>query len=1186
MKPHGPSSIISYVQYYVIFLIGIMLAPASFANEKRIYQVLQGDDDAEEYINHASKLGEVDLNSSDLELGQEKSKQNTAQLVGVRFQNIELDADTEILSAYIQFTVDETKNNDPFTVTIKAQAHDNAPAFSQTTGNISSRATTSNIVEWSNEPRWNDKHSLKRSPDIKALVKEVISRDGWKKGNAMSFLIEGYGTRTAESYEGSMSHLDVNDYAPQLIITVPSRVSFQVNSSNSDAEERIKTGKVSTTSSDLEIGYEKQADKYAQLTGTRFTDVSLPKGATILSASVQFAQDESKNNNPFSVSIYGEATADADVYRKNKKDISKRTRTKHSVRWENVADWTVLHEAGQAQKTPDLTAIIQEIVDQPDWKEGNSLALMFEGVGTRTAESFDGSSSLAPVLNVTFVGELTSPSVDKVRLVWVQDPTTTMTIVWDQLRGSNATVYYAPYNGQTCSTDLNTYTKQQPVESVISAYDMNNARATISGLNPDSAYQFVIADSETVSDCMWFRTAPATPKPFTFISGGDSKSSGNALEVGRWSNQMVSKVRPLFVLFTGDFNSGNGTNAARWKQWLSDWSTLTRSSDGRMYPIIPMHGNHEDGDFSVLYKLFAAGNDDPAQSSDYTYYALTFGGDLLRVYNLNSQLWLNHKKTAHTIQNQWFENDLKNSQHLALRIAGYHKPMRPHTKSKSENDFLVDAWAPLYQQYKVGVVYESDTHNHVLTFPIRLAQDFEEGDMEFIRDDTAGTIHVGEGSWGATPRSNNDDKSWTLDSAAFNQIKLNHVYPSEQGKPARIDIRSIKTAQYINGELVNFVADVAENTEADPLALPQGVQVHNIPFYGDHISYPFKAIDGDAPSAPVNVQARATGYFDTEIIWDNTAAIDTVRSIQIERRVGLNGHWVLLNGSLAADTTRFNESNLSDDTQYFYRLRTSNVFGVSEWSDVVSVTTPKDPRVNVEFRQGLNDYSGSSVRVIASSDPDASFTGSEVTIDQQTSDYNGSGASQGLIRFDELFGANALPNNAVIDSAQLRFYTTSSTSGPIALHRMLQPWGDDVSWNALGAGIQADDIDANAQADSRLANIGSRRYTVFDVTESVRAWAQGQGNYGWAILNASGDGWDFPTERYLGAPERRPTLVVFYTLKGDIDGNGRVERQDLMTMRRYVRQPASACPRCDIDGDGVIGMTDMRRLMLIIRNAQ
>ena len=50
---------------------------------------------------------------------------------------------------------------------------------------------------------------------------------------------------------------------------------------------------------------------------------------------------------------------------------------------------------------------------------------------------------------------------------------------------------------------------------------------------------------------------------------------------------------------------------------------------------------------------------------------------------------------------------------------------------------------------------------------------------------------------------------------------------------------------------------------------------------------------------------------------------------------------------------------------------------------------------------------------------------------------------------------------------------------------------------------------------------------------------------------------------------------------GDLNFDGVIDKHDLLFMRNFLRQPADACPECDIDGDGMISIRDARQLMLM-----
>jgi len=427
---------------------------------------------------------------------------------------------------------------------------------------------------------------------------------------------------------------------------------------------------------------------------------------------------------------------------------------------------------------------------------------------------------------------LVSKQQSKYRLVWTDDPTTTVTVAWDQGQVENPVVYYGK---QDFGQEWQKYPKGQTPTRIVANYrGMNNHFATLKNLEPHQIYYFVIRDNEYTSDRFWFKTAPDEPTAFTFIAGGDTKSSNPALTAGRLSHRMVAKLRPLFVIFNGDFCSGNGTNDDDWQQWLNDWTFLTTTDDGRMIPIIPVHGNHEDGDYTLLNKLFNA----PYQYEDEEniYYSLSFGDDFFHIIALNSQTG------GFDDQTKWLEENLNINQDFTFKISGYHKPMRPHTARKPENDHLVEAWSPLFYQYKLDLAFEGDSHMSKITYPIRPS--VEPGNHQgFIRDDENGTMYVGDGSWGATPRPNNDDKPWTLRSGSFNQIKWIQVFPQDGEKPAYMEIRTVITSERNpdnEDDVISQVDKVSNLSESDIFSIPENIKLFSTESYGSVITYPFK----------------------------------------------------------------------------------------------------------------------------------------------------------------------------------------------------------------------------------------------------------------------------------------------------------------------------------------------------------
>jgi len=173
-------------------------------------------------------------------------------------------------------------------------------------------------------------------------------------------------------------------------------VDARVSSANDDAEQYTGSTEVRLMSTDLELGVENAE----QLVGIRFIDVDVPLGATITSAYVQFKVDEA-DSDAASISVEGEARPDAAAFSSSDNDLSSRPRTTARVDW-TPPEWATIGAAGVDQRTPDLTTVIQEIVSQPDWSEGNALVLILEGSGKRTAASHEGDSAGAPLLHIEF----------------------------------------------------------------------------------------------------------------------------------------------------------------------------------------------------------------------------------------------------------------------------------------------------------------------------------------------------------------------------------------------------------------------------------------------------------------------------------------------------------------------------------------------------------------------------------------------------------------------------------------------------------------------------------------------------------------------------------------------------------------------------------------------------------------
>ncbi|CAA6827611.1 MAG: conserved hypothetical protein-putative phosphatase, partial [uncultured Sulfurovum sp.] len=284
---------------------------------------------------------------------------------------------------------------------------------------------------------------------------------------------------------------------------------------------------------------------------------------------------------------------------------------------------------------------------------------------------------------------------------------------------------------------------------------------------------------QNCGETMYFKTAPAHDEAFTFVAGGDSRSIPKGRIRG---NVLISKIRPLFIAHGGDYSKDGSKE--EWQRWLDEWQQ-TKSTDGRMYPLIVTHGNHENRDTEMLNKLFDVPNVDVYSKINFSF---------LSLYTLNTELepsvgyydmvskekWNKYKKWDE--QTKWLKETLEKD-NKKWKVASYHRPLRPHKKSKKEGRLRYLDWSPLFYKYGIQLAIESDSHLVKYTKPLKPDLFGEEG---FVVDNNKGTTFIGEGSWGAPTRKNNDDKSWTLASDSFWQFKLITAMPE------KLEIRTVK----------------------------------------------------------------------------------------------------------------------------------------------------------------------------------------------------------------------------------------------------------------------------------------------------------------------------------------------------------------------------------------------------------
>jgi hypothetical protein len=174
-----------------------------------------------------------------------------------------------------------------------------------------------------------------------------------------------------------------------------STVESRTKARTDDAEER-DSGLMYVYNSELDLVY----NRGNQTVGLRFSGLNIPRGARIVRAMVQFRAARASYGD-CSLTIAAENDGNAPPFLAVRKNISSRPRTTATVPW-LPAPWPARGEVGADQQTPDLSPVIQEVIDREGWARGNAIVIIITGSGARRAVSYDGDHAGAPMLHVDY----------------------------------------------------------------------------------------------------------------------------------------------------------------------------------------------------------------------------------------------------------------------------------------------------------------------------------------------------------------------------------------------------------------------------------------------------------------------------------------------------------------------------------------------------------------------------------------------------------------------------------------------------------------------------------------------------------------------------------------------------------------------------------------------------------------
>ena len=182
--------------------------------------------------------------------------------------------------------------------------------------------------------------------------------------------------------------------------------------------------------------------------GGRFTNVTIPKGATIVSAYLTLRSSQSMAGTVVNTRISAEDVDNPPTFADDKAAFDARwaNRTTARVDWDAIPAWT----SGTDYNSPEIKTVIQEIVNRAGWASGNAIVIFWEDFEYRSTHdtnycarrgySYDGSATYAPKLHIEYSGEDTEPP----NAPTLVSPGTSITFKWNASTG--ATKYQLQVN--------------------------------------------------------------------------------------------------------------------------------------------------------------------------------------------------------------------------------------------------------------------------------------------------------------------------------------------------------------------------------------------------------------------------------------------------------------------------------------------------------------------------------------------------------------------------------------------------------------------------------------------------------------------------------------------------------------------------------------------------------------------
>jgi hypothetical protein len=419
---------------------------------------------------------------------------SAGQADGVRFTNVTVPKGATIVDAYLRVRARDGTTPASGT-TIYGQAADDPVTFS-TAADWNGRTWTTANVYWA--PSAWVANTYYNSPDISSVIEEIITRSGWSSGQAMAFKLDG---DEADRIYGFSYDYNSGQYAPELHIEYSMYDSLTVTPGQSSDDFDHDSVTWDTATDYFYLDWDNPA-RTEQADGLRIPSVAVPDNAVIDQAFFRIRARDTQSSGIGGATIYGQDHDDPPTFTTDAEYHTRTWISSPTVHWEPYP-WT----AEVWYESPDVSGVVQAIVDRSGWNSGQAMAFLFDGDEDDNVDGYSwdyNSGQYAPELYIEFTVPPAAPL--NCQATFVSD--TQIDVTWDD-NSYNETGFKIE-----SSVDGGGFSQIDTVGEGVESYSDTSTSA-------DHSYQYQVRATNSAGDsayCTATATVYTSPDPPTNVT--------------------------------------------------------------------------------------------------------------------------------------------------------------------------------------------------------------------------------------------------------------------------------------------------------------------------------------------------------------------------------------------------------------------------------------------------------------------------------------------------------------------------------------------------------------------------------------------------------------------------------------------------------------------------------------------